>query len=75
MLKVKNDYNIGNKKDNEFMKQPHMVRFYAPKMTNMKARMNCENALFLDFLSKCLKIDPTVRFSAKQALNHKFITE
>ena len=44
-------------------------------MTNMKSRIKCENPLFLDFLSKCLKIDPTVRFSAKQALNHRFITE
>lgn len=52
-----------------------MVKFYAPKMTNMKARMNCDNPLFLDFLSKCLKIDPSVRFSAKQALNHQFITD
>jgi serine/threonine protein kinase len=41
----------------------------------MKARIKSENKLFLDFLSKCLKIDPSQRLSAKDALQHPFITE
>ena len=45
-----------------------------PKMTNLKSRVKSNNKNFLDFLSKCLKIDPSVRMSAKQALNHPFIT-
>ncbi len=39
-------------------------RIYTPKMTNMKSRMKCENKLFIDFLSKCLKLDPCQRMSA-----------
>jgi hypothetical protein len=40
-------------------------RIYTPKLTNMKARIKSENKAFLDFLSKCLKIDPSQRISAK----------
>jgi serine/threonine protein kinase len=50
-------------------------RIYLPKMTNLKSRINTDNKNFLDFLSKCLKIDPSARLSAKEALNHPFITE
>jgi|688.fasta_scaffold457972_3 serine/threonine protein kinase len=44
-------------------------------MTNLKARLKSENKNFVDFISKCLKIDPSARISAKEALNHPFITE
>jgi serine/threonine protein kinase len=50
-------------------------RVYTPKMTNMKSRIKCDNKNFLDFLSRCLKIDPSQRMSAAEALNHPFITE
>ena len=40
-------------------------RVYIPKATNIKSRVGSENANFLDFLSKCLKIDPSARMSAK----------
>jgi len=46
---------------------------YIPKKTNMSSRVNSNNKDFLSFLSKCLKLDPTQRFSAKEALNHPFI--
>ncbi len=50
-------------------------RIYTPRMTNMKARVQSDNKNFLDFLSKCLKIDPSQRITASKALNHPFITE
>lgn len=40
-------------------------RIYSAKLTNMKARIKSENKIFIDFLSKCLKIDPSQRLSAK----------
>lgn len=43
-------------------------------MTNLKARLRCENKHFMDFISKCLKLDPSARISAKEGLNHPFIT-
>ena len=49
-------------------------RIYTPKLTNMRTRIKNGNKMFLDFLSKCLKIDPTQRMSAKEALLHPFIT-
>jgi serine/threonine protein kinase len=51
------------------------TRIYLPKLTNLQSRIQSDNKNFLDFLSKCLKIDPSARFSAKDALNHPFITE
>jgi hypothetical protein len=46
-------------------KKTGKCRIYTPKLTNMKARIKSENKSFLDFLSKCLKIDPSQRISAK----------
>jgi serine/threonine protein kinase len=50
------------------------TRIYLPKLTNLQSRIQSDNKNFIDFLSKCLKIDPSTRISAKEALNHPFIT-
>lgn len=50
-------------------------RIYTPKMTNMRSRIKNDNKVFIDFLSKCLKLDPSQRISASEALRHPFITE
>lgn len=42
-----------------------LYRIYTPKTTTLKARIPSSNKNFLDFLSKCLKLDPSQRFSAK----------
>jgi len=40
-------------------------RIYMPKLTNLQSRIQSDNKKFIDFISKCLKIDPSTRFSAK----------
>lgn len=56
-------------------KKTGFCRIFTPKMTNLKARLKSENKNFVDFISKCLKIDPSARISAREALSHPFITE
>lgn len=50
-------------------------RAIVPKQSNLKARVKCNDEYFLDFLKGCLRIDPSQRLSAKEALRHPFITE
>ena len=42
-----------------------VCRVYAPKNTNLKSRIKCSEPAFVDFLSKCLKLDPSIRMSAQ----------
>lgn len=49
--------------------------FLIPKKTTLKARLNnCADKQFVNFLQGCLAIDPAVRMSAKEALNHPWLT-
>ena len=40
-------------------------RIYTAKLTNLKYRIKSENKVFIDFISKCLKLDPSQRLSAR----------
>ncbi len=53
-----------DKSNSEKVRKTGISRIYTPKLTNMKSRIKCDNKNFLDFLSKCLKIDPSARLSA-----------
>lgn len=63
-----------NNNQNGEMSGNDRMRIYTPKMTNMRSRIKSDNKNFLDFISKCLKIDPSQRMTASKALNHPFIT-
>lgn len=54
-----NSQNKPNQAESEY------CRLFIPKLTNLKTRLNCDDKLFIDFLSKCLKLDPSARMSAK----------
>ena len=46
-----------------------------PKKTTLKKRLKTKNEQLLDFLSRLLIIDPNVRISAKEALEHAFVRD
>lgn len=58
-----------------FSKNKNSFKIYVPIVTNLKSRLKTDHKTFIDFLSKCLKLDPTVRMSAKEALKHPFLLE
>lgn len=60
--------------DNMRKQKTGRCRVFTPKMTNLKARLKCADKNFIDFLSKCLKLDPSRRISTREALEHPFIT-
>lgn len=44
-----------------------------PRRTNLRIRLGCEDAGFLDFLAALLTIDPERRPTAAQALQHPWL--
>lgn len=44
------------------------------KKSSLKHRLRTDDPLFLDFVTKCLEIDPLLRFSASEALVHPWLT-
>ena len=44
-----------------------------PSSRAIKDAVPCENLEFLDFVDKCLEIDPEVRFSASEAMEHPWV--
>ena len=45
------------------------------KKTTLKQRLQCQDAYFLDFVRWLLEIDPLRRPTAKEALQHPWLTE
>ena len=46
-----------------------------PSSKDLKQVLKCDNEAFLDFISRCLRWDPSRRMSPVDAMNHEFITE
>ena len=44
-----------------------------PNSRSLKDAVPCEDPEFLDFIKKCLEIDPEVRFSASEAIEHSWV--
>lgn len=51
------------------------IHILVPKKSTLKSRTKCEDAYFLDFVRWLLEIDPTKRPSAKEAMQHPWLTE
>lgn len=49
------------------------VVVHVPCFKGLPEEIRCQEQLFVDFLEKLLVIDPTKRFSAKQALEHEWL--
>lgn len=51
------------------------IHIMVAKKTTLKSRLRCDDAYFLDFVRWLLEIDPTKRPSAKEAMQHPWLTE
>ena len=51
------------------------TKFFIPKKSSLRNRMNCEDLVFVDFIRNLLIPDKSKRPSANQALQHPFLTE
>jgi len=49
--------------------------YLKPKRTTLKARLKCDDPVFVDFISKLLTINPTKRPTAAEALQHPFVKD
>merc|ERR1719356_1567664 len=50
------------------------LHLLVPKKTSLRQRMRTESDEFLDFLERLLQLDPTMRPTAAEALQHPFLT-
>ncbi|KAM5449703.1 serine/threonine protein kinase, CMGC, dual-specificity [Microsporum audouinii] len=45
-----------------------------PSSTDLRQALKCDNSVFLDFITRCLRWDPTRRMTPRDAMQHEFIT-
>ena len=50
------------------------VHILVAKKTTLKYRMGCNDDMFVDFVRWLLEVDPMKRPTAKQAMNHLWLT-
>lgn len=46
-----------------------------PESKRLEDYVSCEDEMFVDFIRKCLELDPEVRMSASEAMEHPWIRE
>lgn len=51
------------------------LKFLVPKMTRLRDTLEPEDTGFVDFLEILLKIDPNDRYTAKEALQHRWLKD
>ena len=51
------------------------INILVSKKTTLKKRLKCEDKHFLDFVRWLLEVDPLKRPTAKEALQHPWLTE
>jgi len=51
------------------------IQILVPKRSSLKHRLHTKDLMYLDFIRWCLEIDPHRRPTAKEALNHPWLTE
>ena len=68
-----NTNNISKSRDNakKIGKKMHIL---IPKRTSLKKRLKSTDPLFYEFVKSLLDINPNTRLTAKEALNHPWIT-
>jgi len=62
-------------KSNHSTKHKKKMHIIIPKRTQLKKRIKSKDENFNDFLKSLLEIDPNLRMSATDALNHPWITQ
>ena len=55
--------------------EPEKIQILVPKRSSLKHRLRTSDHLFLDFVRSLLEIDPAKRPTAKEAMNHPWLTE
>lgn len=50
------------------------IHILVAKRTTLKSRLQCSDTYFLDFVRWLLEIDPLKRPSAKEAMQHPWLT-
>ena len=51
------------------------INILVAKKTDLKKRLKCDDKHFIDFVRRLLEVDPLKRPTAKEALQHPWLTE
>ncbi|EER20472.1 protein kinase, putative [Perkinsus marinus ATCC 50983] len=54
---------------------PRLLQILVPKETSLHQRMRTNDEAFLDFITQCLQLDPNLRPTAREALQHPWLTK